>query len=245
MYLNGFDRMVMDGIVDTVKVWSTGGNEPVAVQDSKRALKVCFESCAAAPACKLSDVQGSDPNYPLGTCGCCYFWAPTTAEVEARFNRLLAKYYNTPFRNQVPASPVCGACEALYDQIYRSLQPAIDNPADGIQFAMLSSLRLLEWEMGQVIPGGAIEWFATKFSPSLTVYTPDIVQRCVDRPTAVASVPALTAYMRSMNASYQGMAAAANEVWCSSKYPPFFGPSPWLPTSQSSIPWRYAIFSSH
>jgi hypothetical protein len=128
---------------------------------------------------------------------------------------LKAKYYNKPFKSSIK-STVCGDCEASWDFIYHSL--GIDQPADGLQFAMMSSLRLLEWEMGRAIPGGAIEWFATNYPPTVGFYPIDIVQRCVDQGDTVNGLSATQDYMMAMNASYNGLGmfgTARREMWCS------------------------------
>jgi hypothetical protein len=77
MFPNGFDRMVMDGTVDAKKVWDSGDNDPVTVQDSNKAVQAYFDSCAASTPCTLSNLGTSDPNFPVGNCGGCYFWSST------------------------------------------------------------------------------------------------------------------------------------------------------------------------
>jgi hypothetical protein len=74
LFPNGFDRMTMDGTVDAQKVYNTGGNDPVSVQDSEKALGAFFDSCAASTPCTSADV-GAD-------CDGCYFWASTPAGVK-------------------------------------------------------------------------------------------------------------------------------------------------------------------
>jgi len=82
MYPNSFDRMVMDGTVDTKKVWKSGDNDLVAVQDANKAVQAYFDSCAASTPCTLADATNSNGNYPVGDCGGCYFWANTSAGVQ-------------------------------------------------------------------------------------------------------------------------------------------------------------------
>jgi len=82
MYPNSFDRMVMDGTVDAKKVWKSGDNDLVAVQDANKAVQAYFDSCAASTPCTLADVTNSNGNYPVGDCGGCYFWVSTSAGVQ-------------------------------------------------------------------------------------------------------------------------------------------------------------------
>lgn len=74
MYPNGFDRMLLDGQVDAVKVYQGGDNDRTSIEDAAVGEQIFYDSCAAAPQCHANDT--------LGTCNGCYFWAPTAKAVK-------------------------------------------------------------------------------------------------------------------------------------------------------------------
>lgn len=76
----------MDGTVDAQKVWKSGDNDLVAIQDANKAVQAFFDSCAASTPCTLDDVNVTDPgSFPVGDCAGCYFWANTSAGVQVSF----------------------------------------------------------------------------------------------------------------------------------------------------------------
>lgn len=72
MYPNSFDRMVLDGVVNTAKLYLAGDNGPSSIVDAKKAEQVYFDSCSAAGPCPSAGGEGT----------CCWFWASTPAGVQ-------------------------------------------------------------------------------------------------------------------------------------------------------------------
>jgi hypothetical protein len=72
MFPNGFDRMLLDGVVNTPKLYLVGDNGPSSIIDAKKGEQVFFDSCSAAGACPASGFNGN----------CCPFWAATPALVQ-------------------------------------------------------------------------------------------------------------------------------------------------------------------
>jgi hypothetical protein len=82
MFPNSFDRMTQDGSFDAVKVYDSGNNDPVSIQDGEKGLQAFFDSCAAATPCTITDPDaGLDPS-SANFCTGCYFHAPTAAGVK-------------------------------------------------------------------------------------------------------------------------------------------------------------------
>jgi hypothetical protein len=72
MYPKGFDKMALDGVVNTAKLYLLGDNGPGSIIDAQKAVQVYYDSCAAAGPCTSSSIPGT----------CCEFWAATPAAVQ-------------------------------------------------------------------------------------------------------------------------------------------------------------------
>jgi hypothetical protein len=72
MFPNGFDRMMLDGVVNTARLYSIGDNGPSSIIDARKAVQVFYDSCSAAGPCTSSSIPGT----------CCAFWAATPALVQ-------------------------------------------------------------------------------------------------------------------------------------------------------------------
>jgi hypothetical protein len=93
MYPDGFDRMINDGTFDAVKVWKSGDNDPVSVQDANKAVEAYFDSCAASQPCSIDGLATPDPNnFPIGNCAGCYFWNSTASAIKVRYYLSLLVY---------------------------------------------------------------------------------------------------------------------------------------------------------
>jgi hypothetical protein len=72
MFPNSFDRMALDGVVNTAKLYLIGDNGPSSIVDAKKGEQVYFDSCSAAGPCPSASGEGT----------CCWFWASTPAGVQ-------------------------------------------------------------------------------------------------------------------------------------------------------------------
>jgi hypothetical protein len=131
---------------------------------------------------------------------------------------LKGKYYYKPFKS-VPPSPVCGDCERDYYYIATGLADIIGL---GSLFVDVLSQQLVEWENGFAAPGGAVEFFAENFPPSVT-YTPyQPAVMALDQSAAIEGAILQEAYLVLMNATSNqvGGMTANQELYAASKQPP-------------------------